>query len=119
MKESVRKNATHKESSREKSHIQKQSLMAGSNSQAGLGKMAQHRLWARHGFYRRGRLRKLMRAWESPVRAELVLEHENFCLRVGLPFWLLIHKTVTLLLYHSPIFSLIMMGVGAEDWELG
>jgi hypothetical protein len=26
---------------------------------------------------------------------------------------------VTLLLYHSPIFSLIMMGVGAEDWELG
>jgi hypothetical protein len=25
----------------------------------------------------------------------------------------------TLLLYHSPIFSLIMMGVGAEDQELG
>jgi hypothetical protein len=25
----------------------------------------------------------------------------------------------TLLLYHSPIFSLIMMEVGAEDWELG
>jgi hypothetical protein len=26
---------------------------------------------------------------------------------------------VTLLFYHSPIFSLIMMRVGAEDWELG
>jgi hypothetical protein len=26
---------------------------------------------------------------------------------------------VTLLLYHSPIFSLIMMRVGAEDQELG
>jgi hypothetical protein len=24
-----------------------------------------------------------------------------------------------LLFYHSPIFSLIMMRVGAEDWELG
>jgi hypothetical protein len=37
--------------------------MAGSNHQAGWGKMAQHRLWARHGFYRRGRLRKLAHAW--------------------------------------------------------
>jgi hypothetical protein len=26
---------------------------------------------------------------------------------------------VTLLLYHSPIFSLIVMRLGAEDWELG
>jgi hypothetical protein len=26
---------------------------------------------------------------------------------------------VTVLFYHSPIFSLIMMGVGAEDQELG
>jgi hypothetical protein len=25
----------------------------------------------------------------------------------------------TLLFYHSPIFSLIMMRVGAEDWEFG
>jgi hypothetical protein len=36
-----------------------QSLMAGSNFQAGWGKMAQPRLWARRDFYRRGRLRKL------------------------------------------------------------
>jgi hypothetical protein len=28
-------------------------------------------------------------------------------------------QMVTLLFYHSPIFSLIMMRVGAEDWELG
>jgi hypothetical protein len=26
---------------------------------------------------------------------------------------------VTLLFYHSPIFSLILMRVGAEDWKLG
>jgi hypothetical protein len=36
----VRKNAAHKESSREKSHVQGQSLMAGSNRQAVGGKMA-------------------------------------------------------------------------------
>jgi hypothetical protein len=30
-----------------------------------------------------------------------------------------IHKMATLLFYHSPIFSLIMMRVGAEDPELG
>jgi hypothetical protein len=80
--------------------------------------MAQHRLWARRGFYRRGRLRKLEHVRESPVGVELVLECRNFCLRVGLPLWPLIHKMATLLLYHSPIFSLIMMGIGAEDQEL-
>jgi hypothetical protein len=58
--QNVRKNATHKESSREKSHIQEQSLMAGLNCQAGQGKMEQPRLWERPGFYRRGRLRKLV-----------------------------------------------------------
>jgi hypothetical protein len=36
----VRKNAAHKESSREKSHVQEQNLMSGSNCQAGPGKMA-------------------------------------------------------------------------------
>jgi hypothetical protein len=41
-----------------KSHIQEQSLMAGSNCQDGWGKMAQHRFWARRGFYRRRRLRR-------------------------------------------------------------
>jgi hypothetical protein len=56
---SVRKSAAHKESSWEKSHVQEQGLMAGSNCQAGWGKMVQHRLWARRGFYRRERLRKL------------------------------------------------------------
>jgi hypothetical protein len=74
----VRKNADHKESSQEKSHIQEQGLMAGSNRQAGRGKMVQHRLWARRGFYRRGRLRKLVHAWESPVEAELLLEVAPF-----------------------------------------
>jgi hypothetical protein len=39
--QNVRKNATCKESSREKSHIQQQSLMTGSNCQAGQGKMVQ------------------------------------------------------------------------------
>jgi hypothetical protein len=61
-----------------------QSLMAGPNCQAGWGKMVQPRLWARHGFYRRGRLRKLAHVRESPVGAELVLEHGNFCLSVVL-----------------------------------
>jgi hypothetical protein len=80
----VRKNATHKESPQEKSHVQEQGLMAGSNCQAGWGKMAQHRLQARRGFYRRGRLRKLAHVWESLVGMELALECGNFCLRVGL-----------------------------------
>jgi hypothetical protein len=43
--ELVRKNTAHKESSREKSHVQEQGLMADSNHQAGQGKMVQHRLW--------------------------------------------------------------------------
>jgi hypothetical protein len=58
--------------------------MVDPNCQAGRGKMAQHRFWARHGFYRRGRLRKLEHVRESPVGAEFVLEHGNFCLRAGL-----------------------------------
>jgi hypothetical protein len=37
----VRKNTAHKESSQEKSHVQEQGLMAGSNCQAGWGKMVQ------------------------------------------------------------------------------
>jgi hypothetical protein len=37
-----------------------QSLMAGPNCQAGQRKMAQQRFWVRSGFYRRGRLRKLV-----------------------------------------------------------
>jgi hypothetical protein len=82
--QNVRKNATHKESSREISHIQDQGLMTGMSHQADRGKMAQHSLWARHGFYRRGRLRKLAHVPESPVGVELVLECGNFCLRVGL-----------------------------------
>jgi hypothetical protein len=57
--------------------------MAGPNCQASQGKMAQHRLWARHGFYRRERLRKVVHEWESPVGVELVLEHRNFCFEGG------------------------------------
>jgi hypothetical protein len=64
---SVRKNTAHKERSGEKSHIQEQSLMAGSNCQAGRENMAQHRLWARRGFCGRGRLRKLVHAGYSLV----------------------------------------------------
>jgi hypothetical protein len=41
--------------------------MAGLNCQAGWGKMAQHRLWVRRGFYRRGKLRKLVHARKSLV----------------------------------------------------
>jgi hypothetical protein len=37
----IRKNATHKDSSREKSPVQEQGLMADSNCQAGWGKMVQ------------------------------------------------------------------------------
>jgi hypothetical protein len=59
----VRKNAAHEEISREKSHVQEQSLMAAQAS--GQGKMAQHTLWARSGFYRRGRGRKSAHARES------------------------------------------------------
>jgi hypothetical protein len=47
--QNVRKNAACKESSREKSHVQEQGLMVGSNCQAGWGKMAQCWLWARSG----------------------------------------------------------------------
>jgi hypothetical protein len=77
------KNATHKESLREVSCPR-----AKFNGRPGLpgwpGKMAQHRLWARHAFCRRERLRKLAHAQESPVGVELVLERGNFCLRAGL-----------------------------------
>jgi hypothetical protein len=90
--------------------------MTGMSHQPDQGNMAQHRLWARHVFYRRGRLRKLVHAWESLVGVELVLEHGNFCLRVsslaegsflkwGLRIkWPPIYKIVTLLFYHFPIF---------------
>jgi hypothetical protein len=37
-----------------------QSLMAGSNYQAGQGKMAQQQFWARHGFYRRRMIKWLI-----------------------------------------------------------
>jgi hypothetical protein len=39
--QNVRANAAHKESSQEKPHVKEQGLMAGSNCQAGQGKMAQ------------------------------------------------------------------------------
>jgi hypothetical protein len=57
--------------------------MAGSNCQAGQGNMAQHRLWARRGFYRRGSLRKLAHAWQS-VRGGACLRAWEFLLRAGL-----------------------------------
>jgi hypothetical protein len=57
--------------------------MASSNCLAGRGKKAQCSLWARHGFYRRGSLKKLARVWESLVGVELVLEHREFLLKGG------------------------------------
>jgi hypothetical protein len=60
-----------------------QNLMAGPNCQAGQGKMAQQQFWARHGFFRRGRLRKLAHVWFSG-RGGAVLEHRNFCSRTAL-----------------------------------
>jgi hypothetical protein len=67
----VRKNSAHKESSWEKSHVQEQGLMAGSNCQAGWVKVVQHWLWARCGFYRKRSLRKLAHVWESLLVVEL------------------------------------------------
>jgi hypothetical protein len=54
--------------------------MTDTSLQADQGKMAQLRLWARYGFYRTGRLRKLAHVQESPSGVELVLEHGNFFL---------------------------------------
>jgi hypothetical protein len=56
---SVRKNATHKESSPEKSHIQEQGLMIGKSCRSDPGKMAQEQSKSGPGmaFYRRGRVR--------------------------------------------------------------
>jgi hypothetical protein len=74
-KGTVRKN-THKESSREKSHGQGQSLMAGPNCQAGQGER-----WRSTdsgpgvAFIEEGG-RKLAHAWASLLEAELVLERE-------------------------------------------
>jgi hypothetical protein len=113
----VRKSTAHKESSQEKSHVQEQSLMAVSNHQAGWGKMAQHRLWARCGFYRRGRLRKLADAQWSLVGWGC-LRAWDFLLRGGAAI-LARSQNGKLLLYHSPIFSLVTMRVKAEDRELG
>jgi hypothetical protein len=101
--QNVRENAAHKESSREKSHIREQGLMAGANCQAGWGKTVQPRLWSRRGFYRRGRPRKSAHVWESPAGMEPVPECRNLCQRARLPPWLPTHKMVTLLLYHGAV----------------
>jgi hypothetical protein len=56
----VRKNAAHKESSQEKSHIHKAKFNGTPKLPGWPGKkVAQPRVWVRSGFYRRGRLRKL------------------------------------------------------------
>jgi hypothetical protein len=93
-----------------------QSLMAGPNCHAGRGKMVQPQVWVSSGFYGRGESKEVSACAVVSGRVGAVLEHRN--LRVGVPVWL-IHKMATLLFYHSPIFSLIMMRVGAEDQELG
>jgi hypothetical protein len=56
----VRKNATLKESSRKSLMSIEQSLMASPNCRLVGEKMAQPRVWASSGFYRRGRVRKLV-----------------------------------------------------------
>jgi hypothetical protein len=78
--------------------------------------MAQPRLWARHGFYRRGRFRKLTQARESPVGLGLSLGVSQVKSEDKMAADL---QMVTLLFYNSPIFSLIMTRVRAEDPELG
>jgi hypothetical protein len=69
--QNVRKNAAHKESSREKSHIHRARFNVTLESPWWAGNMAQHRLWARRGLYRRGRLRNLVHAWYSMVGSGL------------------------------------------------
>jgi hypothetical protein len=63
----VRKNPLTKKAQEKSLTYIEQSLMAGPNCQAGWGKMAQQRIWARSGFYRRGRLRKLAHVQQSLV----------------------------------------------------
>jgi hypothetical protein len=64
MAPNVRKNATHKESSQEKSYIHRAKFNGRAQTARLAGeKMAQPRVWARSGLYRTGRLRKLARAW--------------------------------------------------------
>jgi hypothetical protein len=55
----VRKNAAHKESSQEKSHVQRQGLMTGMSRLADLGKMVQEEreFGPVMAFYRQGRVR--------------------------------------------------------------
>jgi hypothetical protein len=67
MAPNVRKNAAHKESSREKSHVHRAKFNGRQTARLAGGKMAQPRVWARSGFYRRGRLRKLVHVRESLV----------------------------------------------------
>jgi hypothetical protein len=62
--EIVRKtpHTTHKGGSREVSHVQKFNKWGGGWWGAGREKMVQQRTWAKHGFYRRWKLRKLVHA---------------------------------------------------------
>jgi hypothetical protein len=55
----VRKNAAHKESSQEKSHVHRAKFNGRQTARLAGEKMVQPRVWVRSGFYRRGRLRKL------------------------------------------------------------
>jgi hypothetical protein len=55
--------------------------MADLNCQAGQGKMAQHRFWARCGFYRSGwgEVKEISTRMVVSDRGGAVLEHENLC----------------------------------------
>jgi hypothetical protein len=81
--------------------------MAGPNCQAGLGKDGAARSLGEQWLLKKGEGKEVSTGAVVPGRGGAVLEHGNL-FKAGLPFWL-IHKMATLLFYHSPIFSLIMM----------
>jgi hypothetical protein len=60
LKGNVKKNAALKESSQEKSHVHRARFNGRLEPPGWPGKMAQPRAWASSGFYRRGRVRKLV-----------------------------------------------------------
>jgi hypothetical protein len=93
--------------------------MAGPNCQAVQGgEMVQQRTWARHGFYRRGEVKEINICVVVSGRGGAVLEHGNLSSEVS-QVRSESKMAANLLFYHSPIFSLTMMRVGAEDQELG
>jgi hypothetical protein len=75
---SVRKNAAHKESSREKSHVHRAKFNGRPKLPGWLGgKMAQQRIWARGGFYENGKIKEVSACTGVSGRGGAVLERGN------------------------------------------